>query len=182
MLNRLERETERGRSDQACNFRPHYTVNKRLIRQNVLLVAALAAGVLLASCARNEPVRREPRMSNDAIPNVATLSRWSLLETGRVYCAQVKKERDEEHTNWWVQSPPVLPHYAVGFEWLNLSNINNPREGLWTFTVKSIERIHIPEEGSMGLFVANYNCEVLKIEDPRKKWSSGPAGKRSINE
>ncbi len=136
----------------------------------VCVFAALLGGVLLASCARHPgSALREPQANVADTVSLATLSDGSLLETGRVYSAQVKRETTDGRISWWVQSPPMPPHYAVGFEWLNLSNVDRPREGLWTFVVKDIERWHDSSRGGeMGTFIASYKCDVLKIEDGRK--------------
>ena len=130
----------------------------------------LLSGVLLANCARHpETLAREAQASVNGTVNLTTLSHGFLLETGRMYSAQVKRETADGRTSWWVQNPPVPPHYAVGFQWLNLSNLNNPREGLWTFVVKDIERWHDPTRGDpMGTFTASYKCDVLRIEDARR--------------
>jgi hypothetical protein len=136
----------------------------------VCVFAELLAGILLASCARHPgTVLREPQAGVVHTVNLATLSHGSLLETGRVYSAQVKRETTDGRISWWVQNPPMPPHYAVGFEWLDLSNVNTPREGLWTFVLKDIERWHHSSQGGeMGTFMASYKCNVLKIEDSRK--------------
>jgi hypothetical protein len=130
----------------------------------------LLSGVLLASCAPHpEPPARKSQATVNGTVNLSTLSRSSLLETGRMYSAQVKRETADGRTSWRVRNPPIPPHYAVGFQWLNLSNLNNPREGLWTFVVKAIERWHDPTRGDpMGTFTASYQCDVLRIEDARK--------------
>jgi len=131
--------------------------------------ATLLAAVLLGSCAPHPGTSvRESQASVDPV-NLVTLSHGSLLETGRTYSAQVKRDTASGRTFWWVQNPPIPPHYAVGFEWLNLSNVNAPREGLWTFVVMDIERWHDPSRGGpMGTFTASYKCDVLRIEDARK--------------
>ncbi len=138
--------------------------------KQVCVFAALLGGVLLASCARHPGgALREPQANVADTVNLATLSDGSLLETGRVYSAQVKRETTVGRISWWVQNPPIPPHYAVSFEWLNLSNANTPREGLWTFVVRDIERWHDPSRGGpMGTFTASYKCDLLKIEDVRR--------------
>jgi hypothetical protein len=101
--------------------------------------------------------------------NLGTLPHGSLLETGRTYSVKVKLDTVAEKTYWSVQNPPVPHHYAVGFEWLNLSSVTNPREGMWTFVVKDIERRHdLSRGGPIGRFYASYKCEVLRIEDVEK--------------
>ncbi len=132
--------------------------------------AALLGGLLLASCARDPGTAlREPQAKVADAVNLATLSHGSLLETGRVYSAQVKRETTDGRISWWVQNPPMPPHYAVGFVWLNLSNVNAQREGLWTFVVKDIERWHDSSRGGeMGTYIASYKCDVLRIEDARR--------------
>ena len=130
----------------------------------------LLFGVLLASCVRQSgTTAREPQARAGSSANLTTLSHSSLLETGRTYSAQVKRETTEDHTSWRLQDPPIPVHYAVGFQWLNLSNLNNPRAGLWTFVVKDIERWHDTSQGGpMGTFMASYKCVVLRIEDAPK--------------
>ena len=132
--------------------------------------AILVVGVLIASCARNPgTVARVPSVSVGDAVNLGTLPRGSLLETGRTYSAKVKLDTVEEHSYWSVQNPPIPHHYAVGFEWLNLSNVSNPREGMWTFVVKDIERWHDAGRGDpIGTFHASYKCDVLRIEDVKK--------------
>ena len=132
--------------------------------------ATLLAGLLAAGCAGNpESTLNESKVRSDTIRSLASLPRSSLLETGRTYFAEVKRETAEKHADWRVQNPPIPPHYAIGFEWLNLSNVNNPRDGLWIFTVKDIERWHDPDNGGpMGTFLASYKCEVLTIKNAQK--------------
>ena len=131
------------------------------------LCAIFVVGVLTASCARNPgTVARTPSVSVGNAVNLGTLFHGSLLETGRTYSATVKRDKVEEHIYWSVQNPPIPYHYGVGFEWLNLSNMNNPREGTWTFIVKDVERWHDPgRDGLMGTFWARYKCDVLRIDD-----------------
>jgi hypothetical protein len=101
--------------------------------------------------------------------NLATLMHSSLLETGRTYSANVKQDTASNGIAWMVQNPPIPNHYAVGFQWLNLSKLNNPRDGVWTFVVKDIERWHDASRGGpMGTFIASYKCEVVAIEDAQK--------------
>jgi hypothetical protein len=132
--------------------------------------AMVVVGVLIAGCTGNpETAARKPNVSADNVVNLATLPHGSLLETGRTYSVQVKPDTVEKHTYWSVQNPPIPQHYAVGFEWLNLSNVSNPREGMWTFVVKDIERWHDPKRGGpMGTFNASYKCDVLRIENVEK--------------
>ena len=129
--------------------------------------AILAVGVLITSCALNPgTVAPTPTVRPDNTVNLGTLPYRSLLETGRTYSARVKLDKVEEHIYWSVQNPPIPHHYGVRFEWLNLSNVINPREGVWTFVVKNIERWHDPGLGdTMYTFHATYKCDVLKIED-----------------
>jgi hypothetical protein len=135
-----------------------------------LLASAVLAGVLLASCARHPGTAiSESRASGEGTVSLGTLSRGSLLETGRTYSGQVRLETTDGRASWCVQNPPIPPHYAVGFEWQNLSNVGNPREGTWTFVVKDIERWHDTSRGGpMGMFTASYMCDVLRIEDARR--------------
>src|SRR5262245_18469659 len=131
---------------------------------------ALLSGVLLVGCARNSgtTVRDAQATVNDTV-ELTTLSHGSLLEAGRTYSAHVKRELNEGRTTWCVQNSPIPRHYAVGFDWLNLSNLDNPRDGVWTFVVTDIERWHDPSRGGpMGRFTASYKCDVLRIEDARK--------------
>src|SRR6185436_11197840 len=134
------------------------------------LYATLLAGLLFASCARNpESTLREPKVTANTILNLASLPRRSLLETGQRYSSEVKGETAEKQTTWWVQNPPIPYHYRVGFQWLNLSNLDNPHDGTWTFLVRDIERRHVPDKDDpMGRFIANYKCEVLTIKDMPK--------------
>lgn len=134
------------------------------------LYAALFAGVLVASCARHPGTSiRGSQTSVDDTVNLGTVSHSSLLETGRTYSARVKRDTAGDCSSWWVQNPLMPPHYAVGFEWLNLSNVRNPREGLWTFVVKDIKRWHDPQGGDpMGTYYATYECDVLRIEDVQR--------------
>ena len=131
------------------------------------LYSALFAGVLIASCARHPGtcIHGSQASVNDVV-NLVSVSHSSLLETGRTYSAQVKRDPAGGRSSWWVQNPPMPPHYAVGFEWLNLSNVSNPREGLWTFVVKDIKRSHDPKgRDPMGTYYVTYECDVLRIED-----------------
>src|SRR5258707_345874 len=108
--------------------------------------AMFVVGVLIAGCTGNsETAAREPNVSVGNIVNLGTLPHRSLLETGQTYSVKVKPDTVEKHTYWSVQNPPIPQHYAVGFEWLNLSNVSSPREGMWTFVVKDIERWHDPK-------------------------------------
>ncbi len=138
--------------------------------KTALLASTVLAGVLLASCARHPgSTIPESGASAESTISLGTLSHGSLLETGRTYSAQVRLETADGHATWCVQNPPIPPHYAVGFEWLNLSNVNTPREGLWTFVVRDIERWHDASRGGpMGMFTASYKCDVLRIEDARR--------------
>src|SRR5882672_6454590 len=94
-----------------------------------LLYTTLLSGVLLASCVRHPgTAASEPQARVNGTVNLTTLSHGSLLQAGQTYSAQVKREMADGHTSWWVQDPPIPPHYAVGFHWLNLSNLTDPRE------------------------------------------------------
>jgi|SRR4051812_16077579 hypothetical protein len=134
------------------------------------IYAALLAGVLVASCAQHPgaSIHRSQASVDDTV-NLGTVSPGSLLETGQTYSAQVKRDTAGGRSSWWVQNPPMPPHYAVGFEWLNLSNVSDPREGLWTFVVKDIKRWHDPKGGDpMGTFYATYECDILRIKDVQR--------------
>jgi hypothetical protein len=134
------------------------------------LYIIVLVGVLIAGCARHAgTTKREDQAAVDGCSNIGTLPNRSLLETGRRYFAQVKREATDGHASWRVQNSPIPRHYAVEFEWLNLSNLNTPREGIWTFVIKDVERWHDSGRGGpMGLFVATYKCDVLRIEDAPK--------------
>ena len=135
-----------------------------------LVSSALLAGLLVASCARHAVTSiHGSRVSVDDTVNLATVSYGRLLETGRTYSAKVKRDTTGDRSTWWVQNPPMPPHYGVRFEWLNLPNVTNPREGLWTFVVKDINRWHDPEGGDpMGTYYLTYECNVLRIEDVQR--------------
>lgn len=119
--------------------------------------------IMLAGC-----TKVETRSASVPDPsNHVSSRRGLLLDVGETYVAQVEQSVHEGHTNWMVKNPPMPHHYAVGFEWLNLADMKNPREGLWTFTVKDLERWHSEHSmgDPMGLYHAMYKCNVVKIED-----------------
>lgn len=94
------------------------------------------------------------------------MSRYYMLEAGRTYQAKVIRRGEDKNAYWDVANPPSLRHYAVGFEWLNLKDIKNLREGSWTFLVRSVDRWHSDVEwSSIGLYSASYKCELIRIED-----------------